>query len=129
MKNIKEKFSNLPISIFGYEFSVYYIQNDNTFWYEVIANKEDKEYFVCKLDYAKTHQGIRTFLLKEIAKDLKAKYNLLNVKVFKASIKLNDKLFRLKKQKTNEDLSSIYDLKIELIQYIIELKNKNVLVA
>ena len=64
-----------------------------------------------------------------MAKDLKTKYNLLNVKVFKASIKLNDKLFKLKKQKTNEDLSSIYDLKIELIQYIIELKNKNVLVA
>ena len=127
--NIKEKFSTLPISIFGYNFNVYYLKNDNTFWYEIIANKDDKEYFVCKLDYNNTHQGIRTFLLNDIANDLKEKYKCLDVKVFKKSIKLNDKLFSLKKQKSNDDFSPIYDLKIELIQYIIELKEKNVLVA
>ena len=127
--NIKEKFSNLPISIFGYGFSVYYVKNDNTFWYEVIANKDDKEYFVCKLDYNKTHQGIRTFLLNDIAKDLKEKYKLLNVKVFKNSIKVNDKLFTLKRQKEDNSFSNVYDIKIELIQYIIELQDKNILVA
>ena len=129
MNIIKEKFSSLPISIFGYNFDVYYVKNNNTFWYEIVATKDDKEYYVCKLDYAKTSQGIRTFLLKEIAKDLKQKYHLLDVKVFKVSIKLNDKLFRLKKQKTNNDFSAIYDLKIELIQYIIELQEKKALVA
>ena len=127
--NIKEKFTSLPISMFGYNFSVYFVKNDNTFWYDIIASKNDKEYFVCKLDYEKTHQGIRTFLLNDIARDLKAKYKNLDVKVFKVSIKLNDKLFSLKKQKENNDLSAIYDLKIELIQYIIELQNKNTLVA
>ena len=125
----KEKFSNLPINVFGYSFHVYYVKDNNTFWYEIIATKDDNEYYVCKLDYAKTFKGIRTFLLNEIAKDLKEKYNLLNIKVFKNSIKLNDKLFTLKKQKTNNDFSPIYDIKIELIQHIIELRDKNVLVA
>ena len=125
----KEKFTSLPISIFGYNFDVYYVKDDNTFWYEIIATKNDKEYYVCKLDYSKTHQGIRTFLLKDIAQDLKEKYKHLNIKVFKVSIKLNDKLFHLKKQKTNNDFSPIYDIKIELIKYIIELQEKNILVA
>ena len=127
--NIKEKFSNLPISIFGYGFSVYYVKNDNTFWYEVIADKDGKEYFVCKLDYDRTRQGIITFLLNDIAKYLKEKYKVLNVKVFKRSIKLNGKLFTLKRQKDNNDLFDLYDMKIELIQYVIELQDKNILVA
>ena len=129
MEIIKEKFSSLPIHILGYSFYVYYVKNDNTFWYEIIALKDDKEYYVCKLDYSKTFKGIRSFLLKEIAKDLKEKYKHLNVKVFKVSIKLNDKLFHLKKQKANNDLSAIYDLNIDLIQYIAELKEKKLLVA
>ena len=126
---IKEKFTNLPINIFGYNFYVYYVKNDNTFWYEIIATKDDKEYFVCKLDYSKTYKGIRKFLLNDIAKEIKEKYKCLDVKVFKNSIKLNDKLFTLKKQKENNDLSNVYDMKIEMIQYIIGLKEKNVLVA
>ena len=126
---IKEKFTSLPIDIFGYSFSIYHVQNDNTFWYEVIANKNDKEYYVCKFEYGKTYQGIRTFLLKEIANDLKAKYKHVDIKAFKVSIKLNDKLFHLKRQKANDDFDAIYDLKIELIQHIVELQEKNVLVA
>ena len=127
--NIKEKFSNLPISIFGYNFSVYYIKDNNTFWYEIIANKNDVDYYVCKLDYIKTYQGIKTFLLKDLANDLKTKYTKLNVKVFKNSIKVNDKLFHWKKQKENNDFTPIYDLKIEIIQHIIDLEQKNILVA
>ena len=126
---IREKFSNLQISIFGYSFSVYYVKDDNTFWYDIVATKDDKEYYVCKLDYDNTFKGIRVFLLNDIANELKEKYKSLNVKVFKNSIKINDKLFTLKKQKTNNDLSTIYDLKIDLTQYIAELKQKNVLVA
>ena len=127
--NIKYKFSNLPISIFGFHFDVYYVKNDNTFWYEILASKDDKEYFVCKLDYAKTYEGIRTFLLKDLANDLKTKYKHLDVKVFKKSIKLNDKLFTLKKPKSNNDFSAIYDLEVDVYQYIVGLKGKNVLVA
>ena len=127
--NIKEKFSSLPIEVFGYNFNVYYVKDDNTFWYEIIANKDDKEYYVCKLDYAKTHKGIRTFLLKEIANDLKEKYKHLDIKAFKVSIKLNDKIFHLKKQKANDDFDAIYDIKMDLIQYIMALKEQNVLVA
>ena len=126
---IKEKYSNLPISIFGYDFDVFYVKNDNDFWYEIIAIKDDKEYYVCKLDYAKTFQGIKTFLLKDIANDLQIKYTRLNIKVFKNSIKVNDKLFTLKKSNQDTSFSTIYDLKIELIQYIIELQDKNILVA
>ena len=126
---IKEKFTNLPINIFGYNFYVYYVKNDNEFWYDIIATKDDKEYFVCKLDYSKTYKGIRKFLLKDIANYLKEKYKCLDVKVFQNSIKLNDKLFTLKKKKENNDLSDVYDMKIEMIQYIIGLKEKNVLVA
>ena len=127
--NIKEKFSSLPICIFGYSFNVYYVKDNDTFWYEIIANKNDQDYFVCKLDYERTHQGIRTFLLNDIANDLKQKYTRINIKTFKKSIKLNDKLFTLKKQKSNNDFSAIYDIKIELIQHIIALQEKNVLVA
>ena len=127
--NIKEKFSNLPINVFGYNFSVYYIKDNNTFWYEIIAHKNDVDYYVCKLDYIKTYQGIKTFLLKDLANDLKTKYTKLNVKVFKNSIKVNDKLFHWKKQKENNDFTPIYDLKIEIIQHIIDLEQKNILVA
>ena len=127
--NIKEKFSNLPISVFDYKFSVFYVKNDNTFWYEIVATKNDKDYFVGKLDYAKTNQYIKSFLLKDLANDLKLKYTKLNIKVFKNSIKLNDKLFSWKKQKENNDFTAAYDLKIEIIQYVIELQEKNVLVA
>ena len=125
---IKEKFTSLPIDIFGYDFNVYYVRNDNTFWYEVIANKNDKEYFVCKFEYGKTYQGIKTFLLKDVANDLKEKYKRLNFKVFKNSIKVNDKLFCWKKQKQDKSFYPIYDLKVEIIQHIIDLKNKNILV-
>ena len=125
---IKEKFTSLPIDIFGYDFNVYYVRNDNTFWYEVIANKNDKEYFVCKFEYGKTYQGIKTFLLKDVANDLKEKYKRLNFKVFKNSIKVNDKLFCWKKQKQDKSFYPIYDLKAEIIQHIIDLKNKNILV-
>ena len=125
---IKEKFTSLPIDIFGYDFNVYYVRNDNTFWYEVIANKNDKEYYVCKFEYGKTYQGIKTFLLKDVANDLKEKYKRLNFKVFKNSIKVNDKLFCWKKQKQDKSFYPIYDLKVEIIQHIIDLKNKNILV-
>ena len=127
--NIKEKFSNLPINTFNYNFYVYKVINNNTFWYEIIASKDDKEYYVCKLDYAKTYQGIKIFLLKDIANYLKLKYKSLNIKVFKNSIKVNDKLFKLRKTKENNSFYNLYDLKIELIQYIVGLKEKNVLVA
>ena len=131
--NIKEKFSSLPIEVFGYNFNVYYVKNDNTFWYEIIANKDDKEYYVCKLDYAKTNQGIKTFLLKDVANDLKQKYTSFNFKVLKSGIKLNDKIFHWKKQKSSNDFSNdfieIYDLKIEIIQYIANLQEQNILVA
>ena len=127
--NIKEKFSSLPISVFGFEFNVYYVKNNNTFWYEIIATRDDEDYFVCKLDYIKTYQGIKTFLIRDLARDLKAKYKRLNIKVFKSSIKLNDKLFTWKKQKENNDFTVIYDLKLEIIQYIINLQEQNILVA
>ena len=131
--NIKEKFTNLPIDVFGYSFSIYYLKNDNKFWYEIIANKDDKEYYVCKLDYAKTNQGIKTFLLKDVANDLKQKYTSFNFKVLKSGIKLNDKIFHWKKQKPSNDFSNdfieIYDLKIEIIQYIANLQEQNILVA
>ena len=127
--NIKEKFSKLPINTFGYNFYVYKIINDNTFWYEIIASKDDKEYFVCKLDYSKTYQGIKSFLLKDLASDLQKKYTRLNIKVFKNSIKVNDKLFHFKKTKQDKSFYPMYDLKVELIQYIVELQDKNILVA
>ena len=118
--NIKEKFTNLPIEVFGYNFNVYYV-------------KDDKEYYVCKLDYAKTNQGIKTFLLKDVANDLKQKYTSFNFKVLKSGIKLNDKIFHWKKQKSSNDFSNdfieIYDLKIEIIQYIANLQEQNILVA
>ena len=121
--NIKEKFSNLYLNIFNYEFYVYKVINNNSVWYEIIAIKDDKEYYVCKLDYAKTKQGIKSFLLKDIVNDLKSKYKDFNFKVLKNSIKVNDKIFRLKEQ------CFYYDLKISIIQYIVELQDKNILVA
>ena len=121
--NIKEKFSKLYLNIFNYDFYVYKVINDNNIWYEIIALKDDKEYYVCKLDYSKTKQGIRAFLLREIAKDLQSKYKDFNFKVLKSGIKVNDKIFRLKEQ------CFYYDLKISIIQYIAELQEKNLLVA
>ena len=121
--NIKEKFSKLYLNIFNYEFYIYKVINDNNIWYEVIAIKDNKEYYVCKLDYAKTKQGIRTFLLKDLAAQLEQKYKDFNFKVLKSGIKVNDKIFRLKEQ------CFYYDLKISIVQYIVELKNKNILVA
>ena len=126
---IKEKFSTLPISVFGFDFNVYYVQDNNTFRYDIIATRDDEEYYVCKLDYIKTYQGIKTFLIKDLARDLKVKYKRLNIKVFKSSIKLNDKLFTWKKQKENNDFTGVYDLKLEIIQYIINLEEQNILVA
>ena len=127
--NIKEKFSTLPINTFNYNFYVYKVINDNTFWYEITASKDDKEYYVCKLDYAKTYQGIKSFLLKDISSYLKTKYTSLNIKTFKNSIKVNDKLFKLKNTKDDNSFNNLYDLKIEIIQYIVDLKEKNILVA
>ena len=121
--NIKEKFSSIYLNIFNYEFYVYKVINDNNIWYEIIAIKDNKEYYVCKLDYDKTKQGIRTFLLKDIATQLKQKYKDFNFKVLKSGIKVNDKIFRLKEQ------CFYYDLKISIVQYIIDLQEKNVLVA
>ena len=125
----KEKFTSLPISIFGYSFHVYYVKDDNTFWYEIIATKDDKEYYVCKLDYAKTSQGIRTFLLKDTTRRLKEKYKSLNIKTFKNSIKVNDKLFSLRKTKQENDFNNLYVLEGEIFQYITEQQEKNILVA
>ena len=127
--NIKEKFTSLPINIFGYSFNIYYVKNDNSFWYEIIAIKDDKEYYVCKLDYSKTYQGIRTFLLKDTSARLKEKYKNLNIKAFKNSIKINDKLFSLRKTKQENDFNNLYVLEGETYQYIEELKEKNILVA
>ena len=127
--NIKEKFSTLPINTFNYNFYVYKVINDNTFWYEIIASKDDKEYYVCKLDYAKTSQGIKSFLLKDISSYLKTKYTSLNIKTFKNSIKVNDKLFKSKNTKDDNSFNNLYDLKVEIIQYIVDLKEKNILLA
>ena len=127
--NIKEKISNLPINIFGYSFYVYHVKNNNDYWYEIIAIKDDKEYYVCKLDYSNTYKGIKTFLLKDVANDLQQKYKRLNFKVFKSSIKVNDKLFTWKKQKQDNNFYGIYDVKVEIIQYIVDLQEQNILVA
>ena len=120
--NIKEKFSTLPIKVFSFDFSVYYVKNDNTFWYEVIASKDDKDYFVCKLDYDKTSQGIKTFLLKVLATRLQEKYKNFTFKVLKNGIKLNDKIFHLKKEKPNLNNIEYYDLEQELKEYILILQ-------
>ena len=81
--NIKEKISNLPINIFGYSFYVYHVKNNNDYWYEIIAIKDDKEYYVCKLDYSNTYKGIKTFLLKDVANDLQQKYKRLkNITIY-----------------------------------------------
>ena len=96
--NIKKKFSKLYLNIFNYDFYVYKVINDNNIWYEIIAIKDGKEYYVCKLDYSKTKLGIRTFLLKEIVNDLKIKYKDFNFKVLKSGIKVNNKIFKLKEK-------------------------------
>ena len=116
----KEKFSNLSLNIFNYDFYVYKVINDNIIWYEIIALKDNKEYYVCKLDYEKTKQGIKTFLLKDIVSYLKQKYTNLNFKVLKSGIKVNDKIFRLKD-------SCYYNLKIEIIEYIVGLTQQKIL--
>ena len=118
----KEKFSSLYLNIFNYDFNVYKVINDNIIWYEVIAIKDNKEYYVCKLDYNNTKQGIKTFLLKDLANELKQKYTSFNFKVLKSGIKVNNKIFRLKEQ------CFYYDLKLEISQYIIDLKEQNILV-
>ena len=115
----KEKFSNLSLNIFNYDFNVYKVISDNNIWYEIIALKDNKEYFVCKLDYSKTKLGIKAFLLKALAKDLKQKYTNFNFKVLKNGIKVNDKIFRLKEQ------CCYYDLKLNIVQYIVDLKSQN----
>ncbi len=118
----KEKFSSLSLNIFNYDFYVYKVINDNNIWYEIIAIKDNKEYYVCKLDYAKTSQGIRTFLLRDLVSYLKQRYTSFNFKVLKSGIKVNDKIFRLKEQ------CFYYELKLEIVQYIVDLKEKNILV-
>ena len=119
---IKEKYSSISLNIFNYDFYVYKVINDNDIWYEIIAIKDNKEYYVCKLDYSNTKQGIKTFLLKDLANYLKQKYTSFNFKVLKNGIKVNDKIFRLKEQ------CFYYDLKLEIVQYIVDLKEKNILV-
>ena len=118
----KEKYSSLSLNIFNYDFYVYKVINDNNVWYEIIAIKDNKEYYVCKLDYSNTKQGIKSFLLKDIATSLKQKYKDFTFKVLKNSIKVNDKIFRLKEQ------CFYYDLKIAIIQYIVDLKEQSILV-
>ena len=118
----KEKFSSLSLNIFNYDFYVYKATNDNNVWYEIIALKDNKEYYVCKLDYNNTKQGIKTFLLKDLATSLKQKYTNFNFKVLKSGIKVNNKIFRLKEQ------CFYYDLKLEIVKYIVDLKEQNILV-
>ena len=118
---IKEKFSSLSLNIFNYNFYVYKVMNDNNIWYEIIAIKDNKEYYVCKLDYAKTSQGIRTFLLKDLANYLKQRYTNLNFKVLKNGIKVNGKIFRL------EDGCRYYCLKLEIIEHIVNLTKQSIL--
>ena len=118
----KEKFSSLSLNIFNYEFYVYKVINDNNVWYEIIAIKDNKEYYVCKLDYDNTKLGIRTFLLKDLVNELKQKYKDFNFKALKSGIKVNDKIFRLKEQ------CFYYDLKLRIVQYIVDLKDKKILV-
>ena len=115
----KEKFSSLSLKIFNYEFYVYKVINDNDIWYEIIAIKNNKEYYVCKLDYNNTKQGIRTFLLKDLATRLKQEYTSFKFKVLKSGIKLNDKIFRLKEQ------CFYYELQYQLLDYISYLKENN----
>ena len=119
---IREKFSVLPTKVFGFVFSVFYVKNDNSFWYEVIASKDNKDYFVCKLDYGKTAQGIKTFLLKSLAAKLKEKYQNFSFKVLKSGIKINDKIFHLKKEKSNLNHIEYYFLEQELKDYILSLQ-------
>ena len=119
---IREKFSTLPTKVFSFDFSVFYVKNDNDFWYEIIATKDNQDYYVCKLDYEKTSQGIKTFLLKNLATRLKQKYTSFNFKVLKSGIKLNDKIFHLKKEKQNMGNIEYYELEQELKEYILILQ-------
>ena len=119
---IREKFSTLPIKVFSFDFSVFYVKNDNSFWYEVIASKDNKDYYVCKLDYAKTYQGIKTFLLNVLATRLQGKYKNFTFKVLKNGIKLNDKIFHLKKENPNLNNIEYYDLEQELKEYVLILQ-------
>ena len=118
--NIKEKFSSISLNIFNYDFYVYKVINDNDTWYEIIAIKDNKEYYVCKLDYNNTKQGIQTFLLKDLANYLKQRYIDINFKVLKTGIKVNNQIFRLKD-------SCYYSLKIDIIDYIVNLTKQRIL--
>lgn len=116
---IREKFSTLPMKVFSFNFSVFKVKNDNAFWYEIIASKDNKDHYVCKLDYEKTNQGIKTFLLNVLVARLKQKYTSFNFKVLKNGIKVNDKIFHLKKEKPNLNNIEYYDLEQELKEYIL----------
>lgn len=116
---IREKFSTLPLKVFSFDFSVFYCKNDNSFWYEIIATKDNKDYYVCKLDYAKTSQGIKTFLLNVLVARLQEKYKNFTFKVLKNGIKLNDKIFHLGKEKPHLNHIEYYDLEQELKEYIL----------
>ena len=117
----KEKFTKLSLNIFNYNFYVYKVIQDNNVWYEIIAIKDDKEYYVCKLNYAETKQGIKTFLLKDLASYLKQRYTSFKFKVLKNGIKVNDKIFRLKEE------CFYYALKLDIIEYIVNLTRQNIL--
>ena len=119
---IREKISTLPTKVFSFDFSVFYVKNDNDFWYEIMATKDNKDYYVCKLDYAKTSQGIKTFLLKVLATRLQEKYKNFTFKVLKSGIKLNDKIFHLKKEKPNMNNIEYYDLEQDLKEYALILQ-------
>ena len=119
---IREKISTLPMKVFGYDFNVYKVINDNDFLYEIMATKDNKDYYVCKLDYEKTAQGIKTFLLKVLATRLQQKYTSFNFKVLKSGIKLNDKIFHLKKEKQNMGNIEYYELEQDLKEYALILQ-------
>ena len=117
----KEKFTKLSLNIFNYDFYVYKVINENSVWYEIIAIKNNKEYYVCKLNYAETKQGIKAFLLKDLTNYLKQRYTSFKFKVLKNGIKVSDKIFRLKEE------CFYYALKIDIIEYIVELTRQSIL--
>ena len=120
---VRKKISTLAYTCFSFLFEVIYCKTiDNNFWYEIIAKRDNKAYYVCKLDYDKTYQGIKTFLLNDLATRLKQEYTSFNFKVLKSGIKLNDNIFHLKQQKSNMSNIEYYDLECNLKEHILDLQ-------
>ena len=120
---VRKKISTLAYTCFSFLFEVIYCKTiDNNFWYEIIAKRDNKAYYVCKLDYDKTYQGIKTFLLNDLATRLKQEYTSFNFKVLKSGIKLNDNIFHLKQQKSNMSNIEYYDLERNLKEHILDLQ-------